>query len=85
VNLVRQDPDVQIGPSPRASISLYKGSRSLAFLQGREYVIPDDVKKLAFPAFEHRIRVRTEAEMEDVTSRTIIERTLTKVPVPKTE
>lgn len=85
VNLVRQDPDVQIGPSPRASISLYKGSRSLAFLQGREYVIPDDIKKLAFPAFEHRIRVKTEAEMEDVTSRTIIERTLTKVPVPKTE
>jgi len=85
VNQVRVDPDVQIGPSPRASISLYKGSRSLAYLEERDYVIPDDVKKLAFPVFDHRIRVKSEAEMEDITPRTIIERALKEVPVPKTD
>jgi len=83
VNRIRQDTDVQVGPSPRASISLYKGSRSLAFLEGREYVIPDDVKKLAFFALDHRVRVKPEAEMEDVTPRNVIERALKEVPVPK--
>jgi len=85
VNQIRLDPDIQIGPSPRASICLYKGSRSLAYLQERDYVIPDDVKKLAFPVSDHRIRVKTEAEMEDVTPRTIVERALKQVPVPKTD
>lgn len=83
VNRARQDPDVLIGPSPRASISLYKGSRALACLQERDYVIPDDVKKLTLQAFEHRIRVKPEAEIEDVTSRVVVERVLKEVPVPK--
>jgi len=83
VNRARQDPDVLIGPSPRASISLYKGSRALAFLQERDYVIPDDVKKLVLSALEHRTRVKPEAEMEDVTPRTVVERVLKEVPVPK--
>jgi len=85
VNCARQDPDVLIGPSPRASISLYKGSRALAFLQERDFVIPDDVKKLVLPAFEHRTRVKPEAEMEDVTSRIVVDRVLKEVPVPKIE
>lgn len=85
VDRARQDPDVLIGPSPRASISLYKGSRALAFLQERDYVIPDDVKRLALPALEHRIRVKPEAEMEDITPRVIIERMLKEAPVPKIE
>jgi len=85
VNRARQDADVQTGPSSRASISLYKGSRALAFLQERDFVIPDDVKKLVLPAFEHRIRVKSEAEMEDVTPRIIVERILKEAPVPKIE
>jgi MoxR-like ATPase len=85
VDRVRRDPDVLMGPSPRASIALYKGSRALAFLQRRDYVIPDDVKRLAPQALEHRIRVKPEAEMEDVTPKAIVERALKETPVPKVE
>jgi MoxR-like ATPase len=79
---LREDPDVLMGPSTRASIALYKGARSLAFLQGRDYVIPDDVKKLVDAVFIHRVKIKPEAEMEDVTSKTVIDR-LKEVPVPK--
>ena len=85
VDRVRHDPDTLVGPSPRASIALYKGSRALAFLEGRDFVLPDDVKKLITPALEHRIRVKPEAEMEDITPRVIIERAMEEVPVPKVE
>jgi MoxR-like ATPase len=79
----RQDPDVLTGPSTRASIALFKGARTNAYLAGRDYVIPDDVKKLIHPVFDHRIRIKPEAEMEDVTANTIIKRLIKEVPVPK--
>lgn len=83
VQALRQDADVNGGPSTRASVALLKGSRALAFLKGRDYVLPDDVKELALPALVHRVRVKPEAEMEDVTPKAIIERVLSAVPVPK--
>jgi MoxR-like ATPase len=79
----RKDPDVLTGPSTRASIALFKGARTNAYIAGRDYAIPDDVKKLIHPVFDHRIRVKPEAEMEDVTSNSIIERLTKEVPVPK--
>ena len=54
-------------------------------LDGRDFVIPDDIKHLILPAAEHRIRVKPEAEMDDVTPRTILERVLEQVPPPKLE
>ena len=81
----RQDPDILSGPSARASVSLYKGSRTLAYLQERDYVIPDDVKKLIFPALAHRIHVKPEADMDGVVPKTIIDRVTKEVPIPKTE
>jgi MoxR-like ATPase len=83
VHAVRRDPDVSSGPSTRASVALLKGSRAIAFLQGRDFVLPDDVKKLALPCLVHRIRVKPEAEMENVTSKAIVERVLNSVPIPK--
>ena len=83
VKHVRQNADVLAGPSPRASIALYKGSRAMAFLQQRVFVLPDDVKGLFLSAVEHRIRIKPEAEMEEVTHRTIAEKALAEVPVPK--
>ncbi len=83
VHSLRSDPDVSAGPSTRAGIALYKCSRVLAMLDGRDYVIPDDIKRLALPAMEHRIAVKPEAEMDNVTPRMILERTLAQVPVPK--
>lgn len=79
----RKDPDAASGPSTRASVSLYKGSRALAFLQGRDYVLPDDVKHLAPAVLTHRIRLKPEAEMENVTPQTVVNRVLTSIPVPK--
>ena len=83
VNSLRNDPDMLSGCSTRASISLFKCSRVLALFDGRDFVIPDDVKKLVYPALEHRIKVKPEAEMDDVTPRMLLDRTLEKIPVPK--
>ena len=84
VNRIREDPDVvPIMPSPRGSVALYKGTRALAFMEGRDYVIPDDVKRLAIPSLAHRICLRPEAEAEEVRPEHIIERALRELPVPK--
>jgi MoxR-like ATPase len=83
VDLLRLNPDVALGPSSRGGIALYKCSRVLALLDGRDFVIPDDIKHLMPPALEHRIRVKPEAEMDDITPRIILEKTLEQVAVPK--
>jgi MoxR-like ATPase len=80
---LRLNPDVSFGPSSRAAIALYKCSRVLAMLDGRDFVIPDDIKQLVFLALEHRIKVRPEAEMDDMTPRTILEKALEQVAAPK--
>ena len=85
IDFARHDPDVFVGPSTRASIALYKGARAAALLKGRDFVLPDDVKKLVPAVFAHRIRLKPEAEMEGVTPDTIIKKALEEVPVPKIE
>ena len=85
IDYMRADPDVLSGPSIRSSIALYKCSRVLALLDRRDFVIPDDIKRLVHPAVEHRIRIKTEAEMDDITPRIILQRALEQVPVPKLE
>lgn len=83
VSALRADPDVLSGPSTRSGIALYKCARVLALFDGRDYVIPDDIKHLAYSALEHRLKVKPEAEMDDITTSAILARTLEKVPVPK--
>jgi MoxR-like ATPase len=83
VHSVRTDADVLSGVSSRAGIALYKCARVLATLDGRDFVIPDDIKHLASPAIEHRITVKPEAEMDNITPKTILEKVLAQVPVPK--
>ena len=82
VENLRRSEEVATGPGPRASIWLYKGSRAVAFLDGRSYVIPDDVKKLAFPVLSHRIRIKPEYSADNLTSRDVILRVLDEVEVP---
>ena len=82
-HVVRNDPDVSWGPSTRASIALYKCARVMALIDGRDFVIPDDVKSLAYKAIEHRIRVKPEAEMDNITPHIVIERTLGRIAAPK--
>jgi len=83
VSKVRGSPYARNGPSPRASIWLFKGSRVRALLEGREYVIPDDVKALASYVMPHRLQLKPEAEAEDVSADRLIEEALKETPVPK--
>jgi len=80
----RKHPDVYLGVSPRGSLALYKTSRALAALDGRDYVIPDDIKALAVPTLAHRLIISPSARIKDVDPRSIIEETLNSVPVPGT-
>jgi len=82
---LRSDPDVLSGPSIRSSIALYKCSRVLAMLDGRDFVIPDDIKHLVYATTEHRMMVKPEAEMDDVTPKMVLEKVIEQVPVPKFE
>ena len=80
---IRKKDFVRMGPSPRASIWLFKGARARAYLQGRDYVIPDDVKVVAPFVLAHRIILAPEAEMEDVSEKALIQEALRETPVKK--
>lgn len=80
---IRKRELVRMGPSPRASIWLFKGARARAYLQGRDYVIPDDVKIIAPFVLYHRIILTPEAEMEQVTEVRLIRDVLEGTPVKK--
>ena len=80
---LRHHQDVQVGPSTRAGIALLTGARSLAFIHGREFVIPDDIKKLLIPTLSHRLQMTPESEMEDIGPEDTIREVSTNVPVPK--
>jgi MoxR-like ATPase len=73
---------LQYGASPRATINLTMGARAHAFMQGRGYVTPQDVKSIAPDVLRHRIIVSYEAEAEELTSEDIIEKILSEIPVP---
>ncbi len=73
---------IETGASPRATINLKLVAKSLAFLAGRGYVTPDDVKDAAMDVMRHRLRISYEAEAEGVTSEDIIRKILDTVPVP---
>jgi MoxR-like ATPase len=73
---------IQYGASPRATINLTMGARAHAFMQGRGYVTPQDVKSIAADVLRHRVIVSYEAEAEELTSEDIIEKILSEIPVP---
>ena len=73
---------IRSGASPRASINLALASRARAFMEGRAFVTPQDIKTLARDVLRHRILLSYEAEAEDMNADMIVERILSKVPVP---
>ncbi|MFJ8733862.1 AAA family ATPase [Streptomyces bauhiniae] len=79
----RQSPSLTLGVSPRGATALLAAARAWAWLTGRDYVTPDDVKALALPALRHRVQLRPEAEMEGVTADSVINSVLAQVPVPR--
>ncbi len=79
----RSAPSVSLGVSPRGATALMRTSRAWAWMNGRDFVTPDDVKALAIPTLNHRIQVRTEAQMDGTTTASIIANVLATVPVPR--
>jgi MoxR-like ATPase len=79
----RQHPQVAVGASPRAELDLVQLARARALLQGRDYVIPDDVKSLAVAAMAHRITLRPEMWVRQVRSTDVVEELLNRLPVPR--
>jgi MoxR-like ATPase len=79
----RSSPSLQLGVSPRGATALLATSRAWAWLSGRDYVTPDDVKALAGPSLRHRVTLRPEAELEGVTADSVLDTVLATVPVPR--
>jgi len=83
VNKTRNNSDLYLGGSPRASISIMIGAKAVAAMNGRDFVTPDDVKMVVYPALRHRIILTPEREMEGKTPDDIIKTILERAEVPR--
>lgn len=83
VEETRKHPYIRLGGSPRAGISLIRLAKAWAYINDRDYVIPDDIKAVAIPVLSHRIIIRPEYEVEGVNTETIVRDILAKTPVPR--
>ncbi len=79
----RVSPSLELGASPRGATALLATAKAWAWLTGRDYVTPDDVKALARPTLRHRVRLRPEAQLEGVTADGVLDSVLATVPTPR--
>ena len=79
----RVSPSLELGASPRGATALLRATKAWAWLTGREYATPDDVKALARPVLRHRVRLRPEAQLEGVTADAVLDSVLATVPTPR--
>ena len=82
VRATRAANGIQLGASPRASLALMKAAQALALSEGREFVMPEDVREMAVPVIAHRVVIEPQARFAGVTSAGIVEEILAKVPMP---
>jgi len=82
VRATREHPGVEIGASPRGTLALGLLGRSWAFLEGRDFVLPDDIAEIAVPALAHRIRVRPESWVRGLRAHEVVGQSLMQVPAP---
>jgi MoxR-like ATPase len=85
VRRTRTSSAIALGGSPRASLSLYRATQALALIHGRDFVLPDDVKRLAVPVLAHRIVLNTEAYLHNTGKEELIGDILSDIPVPAEE
>ena len=86
VSLVRRTrdwPSISLGASPRAAVGLFFVARALAGMDGRDFLVPDDVKAAALPVLRHRVLLKPEADLEGLTSDQVITQVIAAVEVPK--
>ena len=81
----RQHPQVQIGVSPRGSLALYQLARARAMVQGRDFVLPDDVKGMAVVALAHRLLLKPELWVRGIQAEQVMAEILQRTPVPKAD
>jgi len=82
VNATRRHPHVQLGASPRGSLNLMHAAQAYAVLQGRDYVLPDDVKAVAVAVLSHRLILKPEARVRGVSAEQVVSEVLQQVAVP---
>jgi len=82
-NATRTSPELRLGASPRATLHLLRASRAWAALDGRDYVIPDDVQRLARPVLAHRLLPTAEAIVERHTPEHVVDRIVAQLPLPR--
>lgn len=82
VHRTRDSTHLSLGASPRAGMMLFRAAQALAAVQGRGYVIPDDIKMLAPPVLEHRLILNPESRLRRVTTQSVLRDILGEVPVP---
>ena len=78
----RRSPSLTLGVSPRGAAMLLLGAKAWAWLAGRSFVTPDDVKVLVKPAWRHRVVIRPEVELEGATADSLLDSVVQRVPVP---
>lgn len=83
VNQTRNNPFLYLGASPRASIAILNASKALAVLNGRDFVTPEDIKKVAVPVLNHRIIVQPDKEMEGTTAKQVILQIVESIEIPR--
>lgn len=82
VRATRGTDEIELGASPRGSLALYRTSQAYAALQGRAFVLPDDVKRLAVPTLGHRLLLQPEARLRGRSAAKIVQQVVERVPVP---
>ena len=85
IGATRGHPQIQVGASPRGALALVQLARGQAVLRARDYVIPDDIKSVTVPALAHRITLRPELWVRQVSSDDVVARLLATVPTPRTD
>jgi MoxR-like ATPase len=85
VGTTRRDPQIQVGASPRGGLALVQLARGQALLSNRDYVVPDDIKQVAVPALAHRLTLRPELWVRQVSADDVMAKLLSSVPTPKTD
>jgi MoxR-like ATPase len=83
VRRTREWPAVSLGASPRAAVALMLASKAIAAMEGRDFVVPDDVKEAAVPVLRHRIVVKPEADLEGITSEQVVEDVIRTIEIPQ--
>jgi len=82
VRATRSHPDVYLGASPRGSLALFRTSQARAAMNGRDFVLPDDVKALVLPTLSHRVILGPAARLRDLAAAQVVNEIMTKLPVP---